>query len=80
MTRTRPVEWLTAEEARDYLRFPSRKALYKAVERAQLPVHRLGRRLRFSRADLDALLQRRLRTGASGLGIDPACTVAAGKE
>jgi excisionase family DNA binding protein len=49
--------WLTAEEAVAYLGLPSRKALYQAVRRGQLPVHRLGkRRMRFSRAELDLTL------------------------
>ena len=53
------VEWLTALEAANYLGLPSRKALYQAVRRGQVPVHRLGRRrLRFRRAELDQLLQR----------------------
>jgi len=44
--------WLTAEEAVAYLGLPSRKALYQAVRRGQVPVHRLGqRRMRFSRAE-----------------------------
>ncbi len=36
------TEWLTADEATAYLRFPSRDALYQAVHRGQLPAHRLG--------------------------------------
>lgn len=48
--------WLTSDEAVRYLKMRSRKALYQAVRRAQVPVHRLGRRLRFRRAELDALL------------------------
>ncbi len=49
--------WLTADEATVFLGLPSRKALYAAVERGQVPAHRLGRRrLRFSRDELDALL------------------------
>jgi len=50
--------WLTAEEAVAYLGLPSRKALYQAVRRGQVPVHRLGqRRMRFSRAELDEALR-----------------------
>jgi excisionase family DNA binding protein len=52
----RRLRWLTADEATSYLGFPSRKALYAAVERGQVPAHKLGRRLRFRRAELDALL------------------------
>jgi excisionase family DNA binding protein len=54
----RRLRWLTADEATAYLGFPTRKALYAAVERGQVPAHRLGRRLRFSRAELDGLLGR----------------------
>jgi excisionase family DNA binding protein len=52
------LRWLTADEATAYLGFPSRKALYAAVERGQVPAHKLGRRLRSRRAELDALLDR----------------------
>ena len=52
----RATEWLTADEAVAYLRFPSRDALYQAVSRRQLPAHRMGRRLRFRRSELDAKL------------------------
>jgi excisionase family DNA binding protein len=52
------LRWLTADEATAHLGFPSRKALYAAVERGQVPVHKLGRRLRFRRTELDALLDR----------------------
>ncbi len=56
-TLPRPSEWLSADEAAAYLRLPSRKALYAAVARGTVPVHRLGRRrVRFHRGELDALL------------------------
>jgi excisionase family DNA binding protein len=58
-TGERLERWLTADEATAHLGFPSRKALYAAVERGQVPGHKLGRRLRFSRSELDALLGRR---------------------
>ena len=49
--------WLTADEATVHLGLPSRKALYAAVERGQVPAHRLGRRrLRFRLDELDSLL------------------------
>jgi excisionase family DNA binding protein len=48
--------WLTASEAAEYLRLPTTRALYKRVERGQLPAHRFGRQFRFRRRDLDALL------------------------
>jgi excisionase family DNA binding protein len=57
-TEERRLRWLNADEATAYLGFPTRKALYAAVERGQVPAHKLGRRLRFSRAELDALLRR----------------------
>jgi excisionase family DNA binding protein len=57
-TEERRLRWLTASEATAYLGFPTRKALYAAVERGQVPAHKLGRRLRFSRGELDALLGR----------------------
>jgi excisionase family DNA binding protein len=51
--------WLTADEAKAHLGLPSRKALYAAVARGQVPAHRLGRRrLRFNRGELDSLLGR----------------------
>ena len=58
--------WMTAEQAAAHLWLPSRKALYQAVRRGQIPVHRFGKRLRFSRAELDhALLPRSLVTAIS---------------
>ncbi len=54
----RRLRWLTADEATAHLGFPSRKALYAAVARGQVPAHKLGRRLRFRRGELDALLDR----------------------
>lgn len=53
-TSDTPGPWLTAIEAFRYLGFPSRKSLYQAVRRGQIPAHRLGRRLRFRAADLDS--------------------------
>jgi excisionase family DNA binding protein len=53
------IEWLGADQAARYLGLPSRKALYQAVRRGQVPVHRLGlRRMRFRRAELDQVLER----------------------
>jgi excisionase family DNA binding protein len=55
----RSSEWLGADQATRYLGFPSRKALYQAVRRGQVPVHRLGkRRMRFRRSELDRVLER----------------------
>ena len=53
------VEWFGADEATSYLGLPSRKALYQAVRRGQVPAHRLGsRRMRFRRVELDQILER----------------------
>ena len=49
--------WMTAEEAARYLGLPSRKALYQAVRRGQIPGHRMGRRLRFDGGELGQLLK-----------------------
>lgn len=49
--------WLTADRAAGYLGLPSRRALYMAVRRGQVPVHRLGRRMRFFVPELDAALR-----------------------
>jgi excisionase family DNA binding protein len=54
----RPTQWLTAEEAARYAGFPSRKALYQAVRRGQIPAHRIGRRLRFSAGEIDRWIGR----------------------
>jgi excisionase family DNA binding protein len=48
--------WLAPPQAVKYLEMPSLKALYQAVRRGQIPVHRLGRRMRFHRTELDQLL------------------------
>ena len=47
---------LNGDQAFEYLALPSRKALYQAVRRGQIPAHRFGRRLRFSAVELDACL------------------------
>lgn len=52
--------WLDVGGAVDYLGLPSKKALYQAVRRGQVPVHRFGaRRMRFHRAELDQVLLNR---------------------
>lgn len=56
--RPRDSVWLTVEEAVSYLGLRSRMALYQAVRRGQIPVHHLGRRLRFRRSELDERLSR----------------------
>jgi excisionase family DNA binding protein len=51
---------MTPKEATEYLRLSSVRALYAAVRKGQVPVHRLGpRRMRFLKAELDAVLARR---------------------
>ena len=50
--------WLTAPEAAAYLGLPSHRPLYQAIRRGQVRAHRLGRRLRFRTAELDAVLSR----------------------
>lgn len=47
--------WLDSEAARKYLGFPTAKALREQVRRGNVPVHRLGRLLRFSQPELDKL-------------------------
>jgi excisionase family DNA binding protein len=54
---TESAGWLTANEAAAYLGLPSRRALYMAIRRGQVPVHRLGRRMRFSVRELDHALR-----------------------
>jgi excisionase family DNA binding protein len=56
MTPADHPAWMTAEETARYLRLPTTKALYEAVRRGSIPAHRLGRRLRFHRPELDAAL------------------------
>ena len=48
--------WLTPDEAAEYLRLPSVKALYQRRARGQVKGHKCGRTLRFRRSDLDASL------------------------
>ena len=58
-TRTAKFDpWMNATQAAKYLAFPSIKAFYQAIRRGQIPVYRLGSRLRFKREELDELLER----------------------
>jgi excisionase family DNA binding protein len=58
---------MTADEAAAHLRLPSRKALYQAVRRGQIPACRLGARLlRFSREQLDRVLMGQPLTASGG--------------
>jgi excisionase family DNA binding protein len=52
----RTGDWLTPIEASSYLGLPSVRALYQAVRRGTVPGHKLGRALRFLRAELDRTL------------------------
>jgi len=54
----RPAGWMTTEEAAEYLGLPSVEALYRRIERGQVPARRWGRQYRFRRQDLDALMGR----------------------
>jgi excisionase family DNA binding protein len=49
--------WLTSNEAAEYLRLPSVGALRVLVCKRRIPFHKLGRSLRFKRAELDRLLE-----------------------
>lgn len=54
--------WLTAQEASDYLRFPSVRAFYRWLETNDLPKGRRGRVLLFERRVLDAYVRGELWT------------------
>lgn len=51
------LKWLTSRETVKYLRLPSLGALRQLVYRRQIPYCKLGRSLRFNRAELDRLLE-----------------------
>jgi excisionase family DNA binding protein len=51
------LKWLISREAMSYLRLPSLGALRQLVYRRQIPYCKLGRSLRFNRAELDRLLE-----------------------
>lgn len=51
------LKWLTSRETVAYLRLPSLGALRQLVYRRQIPYCKLGRSLRFNRAELDRLLE-----------------------
>jgi len=52
-------EWMNADELAEYLSLPSRKAVYQAVRRGEIPAHRFGeKRLRFRRDEIDEVLAR----------------------
>jgi excisionase family DNA binding protein len=62
-------QWMTSEETVEYLGLPSRGSLYTAVRRGQVPGHRLGRRLRFRREEIDQVLEKR-KTCVDSLHMD----------
>ena len=63
------LEWLDVGAAVRYLALPSHKALYQAVRRGQIPMHRLGkRRMRFRRSELDQVLERGRQASALDCG------------
>jgi len=52
-------DWMNADELAEYLSLPSRKAVYQAVRRGEIPAYRLGeKRLRFRRDEIDEMLGR----------------------
>jgi len=51
-------ECLTAEETVAYLKLPSKGALFAMNTRREIPFIKLGRRVRYLKADLDAYLSR----------------------
>lgn len=52
------VTWLNAEQAVEYLSLTSKKTLYMAVWRKQIPKHKMGGRLLFNRRELDEYLMK----------------------
>jgi len=54
---TSPTPYLTADEARNYLRLNSLDALYRLVKQHRLPFCRRGRLYLFHREELDAWLR-----------------------
>ncbi len=64
---------LTPRDAARYLQC-GRKALYEAVKHGEIPYRKLGRRLLFLKADLDAWLSRR-----PGVSVDEAVKVVQAK-
>lgn len=50
-----PSPWMNSEEAVEYLRLPSRRALYQRMRRGTIKFYKDGRRVLFRREELDAL-------------------------
>jgi excisionase family DNA binding protein len=74
VTKNSPnTEWLTAAELADYLKM-SRKAIFAMVARREIPFSKLGkRRLRFSKAEIDAMLEEN-KVATCGRCIEESCT------
>lgn len=54
------TEWMSADEAAQYLRVASTRALYEMIHRTEIPAFRVGNRmLLFSKTDLDAYIRSR---------------------
>jgi excisionase family DNA binding protein len=52
------TEWMSSDEAAEYLRMPTTRALYDLVGRSKLPAYRLGKRsLIFARSELDEYIR-----------------------
>lgn len=49
--------WMTIRECAEYMRLTER-AVYHMVYRNQIPYHKLGKRLRFKKEEVDADLER----------------------
>ena len=50
-------QWLTAEEAAEYLRLPSVGMIRYLVCERRIPFYKLGRSLRFKASDLDSVIE-----------------------
>jgi len=51
------LKWLTAQEAKEYLRLKSVEVLRNMVCQRRIPSYKLGRNLRFKVSELDAVLE-----------------------
>jgi excisionase family DNA binding protein len=51
------VAWLNSEQAAEYLGFTSMRAFYQFLHVNKPRSYRLGKRLRFRQADLDAMVE-----------------------
>lgn len=54
------TEWMSTDEATEYLRLPSKRSLYELVRRDIVPAYRLGTQsLIFSKSDIDERIRSR---------------------